>query len=270
MNSNKCSIFAVTALLALSLCACGSGGDTEGQEAASPPDLTGVWTQLDSGEDYQQATISGDAMTINWVSPDSTSLYWAGTFVPPTSAEEPYTWTSENDKAKTSAAWLAVSSDTKDFTYQDGKIVYEVTAFGTTTTVELERTGDAPVSQEPEEEPLGVTVDKAAIISDDYTGERVLAVQYTFTNTSSETKTPEYDLTFSAYQNGVQLPTAYVTNADYDLTRGSLGVQPGGVSTFWLAYELSDETSPVDVSVEDFMAYEVLAEKTFDLTALSG
>ena len=259
-------------LLALSLCACSGGDNAEGQskDDNTPPDLTGVWTQKDAGEDYQQATISGDTITVNWVSPDSTSLYWAGTFTAPTTADEPYTWTSENDTAKTSTALLAATSETKDFTYQDGKISYEVSAFGTTTTVELERTGDAPVSVEPEEVPLGVTIDKATIISDDYTGDTALAVQFTFTNTSDETTAPEYSLSFNAYQNGVQLQSTYVTNSAYDLTRSSLEVQPGGENTFWMAYELPDETAAVDVSVKDFIVSSTLAEKTFDITALEG
>ncbi len=142
-------------LLALSLCACSGGDNAEGNLKMTI--LPGPHWCVDTKgcrEDYQQATISGDTITVNWVSPDSTSLYWAGTFTAPTTADEPYTWTSENDTAKTSTALLAATSETKDFTYQDGKISYEVSAFGTTTTVELERTGDAPVSVEPEEVPL--------------------------------------------------------------------------------------------------------------------
>ena len=209
-------------------------------------------------------------MTVSWVSPDSATLYWAGTFTPPASADEPYTWTSKNDKAKTSMALLASSSDTKDFTYENGKIKYEVSGFGTTTTVELERTGDAPVSEEPEATPLGVTIDKATIIVDDYTGEKALAVQYTFTNTGMETTAPEFQLTFNAYQNGVQLQQSFVLDDDYDLTKGSLEVQPGGVSTFWLAYSLTDASAPVDVAVKAFTGYENLAQKTFNITALEG
>lgn len=45
MNLNRCSILAVTALLALSLCACGSGGDTEGQEETQQTETVQEETQ---------------------------------------------------------------------------------------------------------------------------------------------------------------------------------------------------------------------------------
>lgn len=74
---------------------------------------------------------------INWMSKDSKSLYWAGTYIAPESAVTEYSWTSENDKDKTSSALLASGDDTKDFTYKDGVISYEVSAMGTTKTMKL-------------------------------------------------------------------------------------------------------------------------------------
>ncbi|MCI6991173.1 MAG: DUF5067 domain-containing protein [Clostridiales bacterium] len=264
----------LTALLAFALAGCGgeaSTGDTAQQETNTPPDLTGVWTEIDASEEsYQQAIISGDTITVNWVTPDSSSLYWAGTFAAPTSADEPYTWTSENDVDQTAFALLASTDETKDFTYEDGKISYEVSAFGTTTTVRLERTGDAPVATDVEE-PLGVTIDTAAIITDDYTGEKALAVQFTFTNTSDETKAPSSELGFNAYQNGVQIQEAFISNDGYDLLGSSLEVQPGCSNSFWVAYSMTDENAPVEIAVVNYMSIsnEKLAEKTFDPTALT-
>ncbi|MBU3090009.1 hypothetical protein KPL42_16125 [Clostridium gasigenes] len=107
------------------------------------PDLTGEWKQENSKSDnsYQAATIIGDTIAIYWVSDggDTKSLYWAGSFVAPTTADEPYSWTSENDHSKTKSALLASSDDTKTMTYQNGILSYEASAMGTTTTVKLKK-----------------------------------------------------------------------------------------------------------------------------------
>ncbi len=153
MNLNRCSIFAVALILALSLCGCGGGdGDQTAtasgtgeasQEPATPPDLTGQWEMVnkEGGEDaaYQTATITDDTITIYWVTGDTKALYWAGTFTPPNTADEPYTWESANDTEQTSTALLASSDATKVFTYQDGQLSFEASAMGVTKTVRMEK-----------------------------------------------------------------------------------------------------------------------------------
>lgn len=113
---------------------------TQQQEAPKPADLTGEWTESDPAEQYQSATITGDTIEVYWVSDggDTKSLYWAGTFVPPTEAGD-YKWTSQNDTSKTANAMLASSAETKEFTFAGDEISYEVTALGTTKTVRLTR-----------------------------------------------------------------------------------------------------------------------------------
>ncbi|MGH4051967.1 MAG: hypothetical protein ACREVX_11580 [Clostridium sp.] len=105
--------------------------------------MTGEWKQSNSKSDdtYQAATISGDTIEIYWVSDngDTKSLYWTGTFVAPTTADEPYIWASKNDHSKTDSAMLASSDDTKNMTYQNGVLSYEASAMGTTTKVKLEK-----------------------------------------------------------------------------------------------------------------------------------
>jgi hypothetical protein len=107
------------------------------------PDLTGEWNQANSKskDSYQAATISGDTIEIYWVSDngDTKSLYWAGSFVAPTTADEPYIWNSENDHSKTDRAMLASTDDTKTMTYQNGVLSYKASAMGTTTTVKLKK-----------------------------------------------------------------------------------------------------------------------------------
>lgn len=120
------------------------GSDNDGNTPEKQiPDLTGEWKQENSNSEdtYQAATISGDTIEIYWVSDngDTKSLYWAGSFDAPTTADEPYSWDSENDHSKTESALLASGDDTKTMTYENGVLSYEASAMGTTTTVKLKK-----------------------------------------------------------------------------------------------------------------------------------
>lgn len=147
------AMIAATLLAMLTACGGTTSADTSSAQntnAASqkaeekkPADLTGDWKQVNSSSDdsYQQATISGDTIEIYWVSDggDTKSLYWAGSFEAPTTADEPYSWESKNDHDKTDSALLASTDDTKKFTYEKNQISYEASALGTTTTIQLEK-----------------------------------------------------------------------------------------------------------------------------------
>lgn len=85
------------------LTACGEPKqDAPETDPATPPDLVGEWKQTNSNTDdtWQSATIRGDTIEVYWVSDggDTKALYWAGTFDAPTTADEPYTWESVNNK----------------------------------------------------------------------------------------------------------------------------------------------------------------------------
>lgn len=136
---------------AISLTGCGGTGVTPAgtvdskatQVAPKVPELTGAWKQSNSASEksYQQATITADKITIEWVTDggDTTSTYWVGTIKAPTDGSEPYKWTSKRDAAATKSALLASTDDTKDFTYEADTISYKVSALGTTTTVKLKK-----------------------------------------------------------------------------------------------------------------------------------
>lgn len=135
-------LFALVAAGALSLCLLGcSGGGEDAVEEKAPADLTGTWVQTNSNSetDYQEAVISDGYIEINWIGVDTKSLYWAGDYIAPTTADEPYVWTSTNDRSKTDTALLASTAETKDFTYEDGELSYEASALGTTMTIRMER-----------------------------------------------------------------------------------------------------------------------------------
>lgn len=127
--------------MAFALPACGTTDSS--QTSQEPANLTGEWKQVNSNSEdsWQAATIEGDTITIYWVSDsgDTKSLYWAGTYVAPTTSEEPYTWDSVNDHEQTDMALLASGDDTKTMTYEKGQISYSASALGTTMTIRLEK-----------------------------------------------------------------------------------------------------------------------------------
>lgn len=136
---------------ALVLTGCGGAGttptgaadSTAAKETPKAPDLTGAWKQSNSAstDSYQQAKITADTITVEWVSGggDTTSIYWVGTFEPLTDASEPHTWTSKRDTAATKSALMASTDATKEFTYEGGVISYKVSALGTTKKVEIKK-----------------------------------------------------------------------------------------------------------------------------------
>jgi hypothetical protein len=118
---------------------------TETEAAPEPISLEGAWEQSNknSEDSYQAGSITGNTMQIDWVTDGggARSVYWVGTVDVPVDATGPFTWESVRDAAATDHALLASTADTKTFTYDNGQISYEVTAMGTTVTVQLAPAG---------------------------------------------------------------------------------------------------------------------------------
>lgn len=132
----------LTILISMLFCLVACGSTNSAKVSSEPADLAGEWEQVNSNSEdsWQAATIQGETITIYWVSNsgDTKSLYWAGTYVAPTTTDEPYSWDSENDHSQTDSSLLASGDDTKTITYENGKLSYSASALGTTTTVRLE------------------------------------------------------------------------------------------------------------------------------------
>lgn len=248
------------------------------------PDLTGVWTQVDAGDSYQQATIQGDTIEINWIGTDgSAALYWAGSFTAPTTADEPYTWTSTNDTSKTSGALMASGDETKDFTYDDDKISYSVSMMGVTTTMQLEKTGEADASNAIEAADAdGTSFSNGVLTTDEYTititdykviqpgeagneyGEKpVIAFWYDTTNVASETDLnpmTAWMLVFEAVQdndpNAVNTLNVGMLPDQQFLDSQMQSIKVGGTVSNAVAYELDDLITPVTLTAQDVMGSE--------------
>ncbi len=243
------------------------------------PDLTGVWTQVDASDSYQQATIQGDTIEINWISSDGTSaLYWAGSFTAPEDSTEPYSWISNNDTSKTSGALLASGDATKEFTYENSTISYEVSMMGVTTTLQLEKTGEVDESSGLDtSETTGITFSDGVYTSDEYTititdykviqpgetgneyGDKpVIAFWYDTTNVASDTAlnpSTAWMLVFEAVQdndpNAVNTLNVGMLPDDQFLDSQLQDIKVGGTVSNAVAYELDDLTTPVTLTAQD-------------------
>ena len=108
-----------------------------------------------------------------------------------------------------------------------------------------------------------VTIDGSTVTTD-YEGAPAIIVDYTFTNNSDEETSFAMACTQKAFQNGVQLEIAIVTE---DLGNGyTAEIKPGSTTTARIAYSLTDE-SDVTVEVEELFSLDdtMLAEATFSV-----
>lgn len=119
-----------------------SSAPEESKEAEKPSDLNGKWTQTNANSDSMRmdAEIADGTITVNWMQPDSTSLYWVGTYEAPTAAGD-WSWTSKGDTEKMASALLASQDDAKEFHYTaaSDELSFEASAMGTTVTVRMKR-----------------------------------------------------------------------------------------------------------------------------------
>lgn len=112
-------------------------------EPVEPVDLKGTWKQNNSSsaDGWMTATVTADTITASFVTDggDMTSLFWVGSFTPPSDDASSYVWTSTRDEAATESALLASTDATKDFAYDDDEISFPVSIAGSTATVRMSR-----------------------------------------------------------------------------------------------------------------------------------
>lgn len=130
---------------ALALSGCGSDPQPSQQsEPQQPLDLSGTWRQSNSNDPdntWMEAVIADGSITVNWVmdAGATTALYWQGTYAAPTGPADTYSWTSTNTIDPNTFNLMASSDETKEFTYTGGKLTWQQSAMGVTTTIECER-----------------------------------------------------------------------------------------------------------------------------------
>lgn len=109
-----------------------------------------------------------------------------------------------------------------------------------------------------------------AFVAPDMDGNPALIVSFEWTNNSEETVGSMVALHAQAFQDGVQLETAIMNSTEgYDPDASWLDIQPGATQTFQQAYTMTSETSPVEITVEEFLGDGTQATKTFDPATLA-
>lgn len=262
---------ALAAFLALGLGACSASpaatsDETERETPASEaapavaPDLTGEWEQSNSAGDgsHQTATIVGETITIYWLSEDETqALYWAGSVDIASDAGASFAWDSVNDKSQTGSALLASNDDSKTMTFDNGTLSYEVSALGSTWTVELQQTSStpsaAPSAQEAATSDFDVTIEGSSFASD-YEGKPVIVVSFGFTNNSDEAANFMFSIDAQAFQAGIELDDMVVGVDGIDSSLAMADIQPGVTVTIQQPFLLRDN-SDVTVEARELMSF---------------
>ena len=121
-------------------------------------DLTGQWKQINSEteDSFYGAVIDDGKIELHRVSDGGGTryLYWAGSYVPPDTVEESYSWTSQVGGRRTDKGAIAASEGTKVFTYENGQISCLVRNDGEEATILMEKEEWAPgfgISNVPDE-----------------------------------------------------------------------------------------------------------------------
>lgn len=300
MKKNLLALIFLTTL-ALCLTACGNSEENLGNQAPGDPakvekalpepapkplDLSGEWRQTNSNSDdtYQALYISENRIEVYWVmeSDDTTALYWAGTYEAPTSERSAYSWDSSNDHDITSTALLASGDDTKTFTFEDGKLLYSVSAFGETMEVEATKQEWGYTSlTTSSSESAGAMVGsgdlgayhveiKSAKLAEDYDGNPAIIVTYSWTNNSDETTSAMVSIGEKAFQDGVQLDTAFIMDSTaFDADSGMKEIRPGTTIDVQCAFLLTSETSTVEVELTEWISFsDDMVTMDFDPTSL--
>ena len=145
MKKKAVARLAACLLLLLVFSGCGDNG-----ASLPPPDLTGRWEQVGSENStfYQVVFIrENQTMEAYWYNAGRYRLYWAGSYTPPVNGAEPYSWVSINDTARTTRSNWGLRDEQKTFTYEDGKIEYQVTMGNLRMGIALERVDETAAAQ---------------------------------------------------------------------------------------------------------------------------
>lgn len=269
-----------------------SGNSTQSQEA-STVDLSGVWTHTNSasGEPGLEARIDGNVIEVKWLIEDALGkgIYWVGSFDSIVPKEGKTTFTSVRDKVATEMELMASSDEQKEFTYENGKLKFPLSFQEENFEVEMEKTGELKNGEKvssPTNEmsfkdgiytspQLTINITGTKVIPAGETGNElgekpVIAFYYDITNNSDEEVTPsDWVLYFKAIQDNDPNKINELNVAphpDNELMNDQLSIiKKGGTLKGAVAYELTDETTPVQLVATAKFGSEEIGRESYEI-----
>lgn len=108
-----------------------------------------------------------------------------------------------------------------------------------------------------------------ARLLEDYEGKPAIIVSYTWTNNSEETTSAFVAFSTSAFQDGVELDTAVVTDDSYDGEADMKDIRPGASLEAEAAYLLDSETAVVEFEISELFSFDdTVVTTSFDPSGL--
>ena len=255
--------------------------------------MTGTWKQEDSASEdgWMEASITDDVITVEWTFENgkNRSIYWIGSFDAEAAAAGE-TITSKRDIVATDTALMATSADEKDFKVDGKTLSFDVAIQDVTLTAVLKKIRDDPTTVNSLKstdsnrsfEDNVLEVPAATIKITDHRiiptggpgnedGEKPLIVfYYDVTNkTDAELSALDFVQYFTAIQdnnsdtvNELEVGSFY----DPELTDSLLEkIKQGGTASGAVAYELDDESTPVELVAKDNFGQTEIGRQTFEL-----
>ncbi len=108
---------------------------------------------------------------------------------------------------------------------------------------------------------------KSFFLTKDYEKKDVIVVSYEFTNNSKEASDFSFSIITTAYQDGVELESAFVvSDKKYDSGSSSKKIKPGKTITVQKAYVLADTKTEVEIEAKELISFsDEIVTKTFKL-----
>lgn len=137
-------------------------------------------------------------------------------------------------------------------------------------TTEEQEAGQTENAINKDNETLGsytVTIDSCRI-AEDWEGNPIAIIKYTFTNNSKEAASFNVAFSDSAYQDGIEMEHCYFMDdsANYSADNQSKKIKPDASIEVEVAYTLNDTTTDIQVEVEEFISFnDKVITKTFKI-----
>lgn len=107
---------------------------------------------------------------------------------------------------------------------------------------------------------------KDSTLTKDYSGKPSIVITYTFTNNGEEAVSAMFALRDTAYQNGIQLESAIISDsAIYNAQNKMKDIKTGGTLDVQAAFLLDSETAPVELEISELISLsDEMLGKTFE------